>query len=263
MKNIIIIAAIILAARSAHAQITLEHTFPGVSNFTTVLFSSNGTKYAAKDTGTNNLKLYNTDYTLWKTIPLPIPTGNIIFNIALISDKLFNTDNQVELFASWRTTTAPITYYGAIISETGSIIHDLGSSTIWASVSYIDGVHKLVVGNQNSSSFKVYSVPGELPCGHCGAGSVGVPKIASTAGAAPMAMPNPASGIVTIIHGLPGSVENGIITVTAADGRSVGVFPILQGHNEVVINTEELSQGLYFFMVTAPGVQSTSGSFVK
>jgi hypothetical protein len=182
-------------------------------------------------------------------------------NVSYVSDKLFNTDDQVEAIVTFQSIGTPYSAQSIIMGETGATLFDLGQYT-YSNVVYLNGSHKLITYNSSIRFNKIYALPGELPCGHCGV--MGVPKSSSAANQAssPTAYPNPASGDITVRHGLP-VTASGVITINGADGRSFGTWPVSGIQPELNININALSPGFYTFTVMADGVQTTYGSFVK
>jgi len=84
MKKLLFSLSLLFVCCLSKAQITLEHTYsnenPNASG-QVILFSANGEKIMMSDTGSNQVTLYNTDYTLWKTINVPIYTGSLLSNL--------------------------------------------------------------------------------------------------------------------------------------------------------------------------------------
>lgn len=259
MKKHLLTIACVLFAYCAKAQITLEHTFNPTNNASAILFSSNGTKLMANDTGNNTIKLYNTDYSLWKSIPMPIPAGNKPYVVLYVSDRLFNNDDNVEAYVSWwNTSSLPFVYHSVVINETGSIIKDFGEGA-YAYLYYISGTYKLFVTRQNYF-MDVYALPGELPCGHCGL--MGVPRTAQ-GGNSPVVFPNPAGeGTITIQHGLPANIS-GMLIISADDGRQLGSWPVSGQQPQAKIDISSYVPGHYIVTILGQGLEPAYGSFVK
>jgi len=74
----------------------------------------------------NNCILYYTDYTVRKTIKLPVPDGYYLADMGLVAEKLFNTDDLIELVCVFykyteatETAEGYYTYKTSIIDENG------------------------------------------------------------------------------------------------------------------------------------------------
>ena len=142
-------------------QINLEHTY-FESNVQRINLEYSGEKYYEFKNSTNELLLYNSDHSLWKTIVLPVSGSNQftptrIFNV---SETLVNSDNNVEVIFSYynNTTTG---YETKIISENQTIITTITDS-FWVYIDKIEGLSSKLITLSNSSSnplSKVYSFP--------------------------------------------------------------------------------------------------------
>ena len=142
-------------------QINLEHTY-FESNVQRINLEYSGEKYYEFKNSTNELLLYNSDHSLWKTIVLPVSGSNQftptrIFNV---SETLVNSDNNVEVIFSYynNTTTG---YETKIISENQTIITTITDS-FWVHIDKIEGLSSKLITLSNSSSnplSKVYSFP--------------------------------------------------------------------------------------------------------
>lgn len=263
MKHLIALVALMsLFFGKASSQITLEYTSPVPQSFIyPVALSANGTKWVIQDTGSNTLKLCNADYSVWRTIPIAVPVGMRVVGVSHVSDHLFNTDDQVEAVVTFQYTITPFTANTIIMSEAGATILDLGpfNST---NVVYMNGAHKLVTFNGATRISKIYNLPGELPCGHCGV--MGIPKSPSTSGQAiaPTVYPNPAGNNITIVHGLP-ATASGMLTINGADGRSFGTWPVSGKEPQLTIDVKNFPAGFYNITVLSEGAQPVFSSFVR
>src|SRR5690606_19330689 len=127
MKRVKMIVVALLISASTNAQITLEHTYNVSANnvgLVVVQLANSGAKYVVTEPAQHQVKLYNTNHSLWKTIPIPSISGYTFSNVMHISENLFNLDAQVECVAYYYSTT-PVQYYTKIINESGAVIKDL------------------------------------------------------------------------------------------------------------------------------------------
>ena len=264
MKQVLVFLFLI-SGISANAQITLEHTFTPISGYaSTVLFSSNGTKIIANDTGSYQLKLYNTDYSLWKTITVPGYSGFKYQRALVVSDNLFNSDNSVEFIAFYYSTTTSFLYKAVLVNESGVAVFDLGNNSSF-SVEYINGVYKLFAQSSFSTpslhyATQVYSLPGTMPCGHCG--SVGVPKTTRTGAYVSPPIPNPTSGPVTLSYTLPDDIAAAVLTIYNVEGRAVCNYTVSGFEKQLTIDNSKLPSGIYYYVLTAENMQAVSGKMV-
>ena len=267
MKNTFLIIAALFICLGAKAQITLDHTFSPANSNTSgqvILFSSNGTKILMSDTGVNQIKLYNTDYSLWKTINLSNYPGYKLYNVYAISDNLFNSDNLVELVAAYTSTTAP--YYKAeVINESGTVLQSLGTS-YYAQVHDVNGNYKLFaytinISTPNYYSYSVYSLPGTMPCGQCGTLGVERTGTENRESLSPPA-PNPNSGNAVINYQLPVGVEQGTITIYNANGQSVKTYQVGNNFQSIDVSSANLPSGVYYYNLTGAGITPMSNKMI-
>lgn len=81
----------------AKAQVVLEHSYSSNWQMEVVNIEGDGYKYLGVDTLTKDIKIYNTDHSLWKTIHTSIPAGATVYSVSSFASKyLFNADNKIE-----------------------------------------------------------------------------------------------------------------------------------------------------------------------
>lgn len=99
MRTILTIALTTLSLL-ARAQVTLEHSYSSNWQMEVVNIEGDGYKYLGVDTATKDIKIYNTDHSLWKTIHTNIPQSAVIYSTSSYASKyLFNADNKIELMS--------------------------------------------------------------------------------------------------------------------------------------------------------------------
>lgn len=244
MKKLLLLAT--LFANYCNAQISLDQTYTP-STVTAIVLSSAGDKIAVKDTGSNQIRIYNPDYSLWKTITPPAVSGYKFSSFAYISDNLFNSDGNLEVIAVYSNYSAssPFYYFKAqLIDESGGVLFDLGYAINFG-VHYINGVYKLFSYNVYSLENKIYSLPGTIPCGKCG--SLGLAKPTPT-GETLLSIPNPNNGVFKVDG-------TGELFITDVSGKRVYQH---SDYNRNVIDISKYPSGIY--QVSLNGQQST---FVK
>jgi len=146
----------------------LEHTYPTTTR--RVKLENSGEKYYYFSNG-NQLRIYNADHTLWKTIALPVPSGsNNVTGLSLLSEMI-NSDGLVKVGYNYQTPGANFsqTYEGRLIDETGQILLMVPDATFFKINTVFGLAPKLLVSTQfyqsiptfyDFTSMKVYSVPG-------------------------------------------------------------------------------------------------------
>lgn len=101
------------------AQINLENSYADGS-VNRVKLANSGEKYYLLDAPNSQVKIYNSDHTLWKSINLTIPNGATVGEISLSENKV-NSDNLVELVYTVRNFSTGFNE-GNVVNELGVIL---------------------------------------------------------------------------------------------------------------------------------------------
>jgi len=127
MRNrIIIILLCLVAFFSASGQLNLEKVYD--YSLTSTKINQTDYKYYLMDVPGSQCRIYNTDHSLWKTIPVSLPVNYYLSDIKFVSQNLFNNDPLVELWYSayeWVSSGTSNGYYryiSKVISETGTVL---------------------------------------------------------------------------------------------------------------------------------------------
>lgn len=252
-----------LAPVFAKSQITIDHTYTGVTGLQAIEFSSNGTKYQVNDTGSNQVKLYNTDYSLWLTIPLPTYAGYKLALEEWVSDNLFNSDNNVEMIVSYYSTNGAIYrpyYKSVLIDQSGGVLLDL-DSCYGGSVFSVAGHYKLTTSN-SAYTTKVYSLPGTLPCIACNSYLKVPGEINIGNNSTPTAVPNPSKDQVKIFYTLPDGVNQGMITIYNTTGQSVKSYTVTNAFPYITLDNSNLAPGVYYYSLMGIGIMPSGNKMV-
>lgn len=260
MKNIFILLILTFFTLGSAAQITLENTYQGSASLTNLTVSGN--KYFLMDATNRQCILYNMDHSIWKTISLAVPANTYLYDIKLVSDKLFNSDDNVELAYicySYDTTLYYYTYYLNIVDETGNNLLSLpgcgylelktttGKSSKMMAYIYDFSVYPSTV------STAVYSLPGSLP-------SEAVSEMNRDNTAAPF--PNPAKSTITIPYRLPDGVNRAEINVINNLGSQVAKYNVDRTFDHLMVPVSAYPKGLYFYQVKNGNEIISSGKFI-
>ena len=250
MKKILfIIALFTITAGSARAQINLEHEFSWLSA-ASVNLPTLGYKYYAMDAINNKCIIYNTDYTIYKQINIPVPSGFYLVDLQFLSENLFNTDPKLEfLYVIYKfdSTLGYGMYSTRIMNETGTQLLQVdggGYSVVYPAAQG----SKLFIWMYDFSislysiATRVYGLPGTLT-----SSQVLGPD---NSGEGLLPYPNPAKDYVLIP--IPKAMGQGnlAVSLTNTEGR-VTYFnqPIIHA-NLIRLPTQLLSPGTYFFRIT-------------
>lgn len=171
MKKILLATLIASTSTLLFGQITLENSYGNASDKGTLFATklSTGYKYCWQNENQSVLKIYNLDHSLYKQINYPTIDSSYSNYIEYVSDKLFNTDDNIEMMVVYmlpgtesRTTS--------IIKEDGSVLFNVNQSPEGTSSEY--GLKpifstplgtKMLLSSYSEGKSFVYSLPGELP----------------------------------------------------------------------------------------------------
>ncbi|MFT5647791.1 MAG: hypothetical protein ACI976_002486 [Aureispira sp.] len=138
--------------------LTLENTYLG-GHVDRVNLSISGEKYYLFAFQSSQVKIYNSNHTLWKSINLFIPTTTRIRSLA-ISETKINTDNLVEVSYSFASIISPYNNESQIVNELETILLSVPDATALF-VNEIPGLPNKIIayllGTQAIS--KTYGVP--------------------------------------------------------------------------------------------------------
>jgi hypothetical protein len=260
MKKVLTLAFIALFI-SANAQVALEHSF-NVYNLETVNFSNAnvGEKYFSNTEQVSfynhpdTLTIYNSDYSIYKVIPIPV---NYIYSdlytingsgVPSISDELFNTDSLFEYVAAKALTSGNNSY--SVFSESGQILFtfpDTNSSGI--GIMKMGADFKLLSHNYCNSTncitaVNVFSVPGSLPCSQCSSFTSGIEGPSGTGVKMGFdAHPNPFNNMLNINYTLPYQ-QDAKIVLTDILGQELMNIKVSRQSDNLSINTSGIAKGV-------------------
>jgi hypothetical protein len=257
-----LITILVFLASGSSAQITLEHTYAGVSA-AYIHLPVAGYKYYVMDVANKQCRLYNNDHSLWKTINLSIPANYYLCDIQYVTEDLFNTDNLIEMLyvsCNYNTSLAYYTYDTRIINENGTTLFSMPG----AGYSYIypaETGSKLLVWFYDFSVFPetvntmVYSIPGQVY-------TAMADDIENSDISQPGAYPNPAYGEVNIPYALPANVMQAELKLYTMNGTLVKSYTIDHTFNSIQVKTSELPAGLYVYRIDSDGYKSEAFKFL-
>lgn len=257
MKQIKIIILLIFISISANAQVTLENSY----SYSGTMFEldENVYKYFVMDVPMNQCRIYNEDHSLYKTIKLTIPSGYYLNDIKLISTRLFNNDDKIELLYIYQketlTNSIYVTSYGMkIINEDGTSLLSLSDGGYAEIKEGTDGPRLLAYQYMWNSSYylvntKVYTLGG--------ATKTALNYIEKQA----LVYPNPAHGSIQLQ--MPENMGAKHITIHDLSGRTVENKNNLNSQQDISIKTDHLPAGTYIIKIEGSNGQIISEQFVK
>ncbi|RXQ95924.1 hypothetical protein EO244_06370 [Ancylomarina salipaludis] len=132
-------------------------------------------KYNKKE---QEVLIFNSDYSLWRTIDLPLPKQHLLDEIKYISQRTFNNDDSVELVYSClvyslyddyedpENESVKIEFTLNIINESGEIILKVPDSNDMEIIDF-NGTKKLLIYKHPSKHFEengetlIYTLPAD------------------------------------------------------------------------------------------------------
>lgn len=261
MKKLTIFVIVAFLTAQAGAQILLEKTMTESAWVTTL--ANSGFKYYSMDVTNNQCKLYNADWSPWKTIALPVPSGYTLYDIQYISENLFSTDGLVGLafmYSKYNSTLQYYTYEVKIIKEDGSVLLTVPNAAYMYVTRTGDGSAKFFLYRYDFATYPyflgtdVYSLPGMFT------GITAPSEDAVTHDSHPW--PNPATTSVTIP--IPGSVTNSTLTLQVTDisGHVIIDRKLDPAQRSFILNTSSYPAGTYLYSVLSNGSVTLRDQFV-
>lgn len=250
MKKLLFSAAV-MATGLAFGQITLEHSFPE-GETATIYKDETNTFYITIQRNSEIVKIYNSDYSLYKTFTLNIPSGftSVSYPEAdqfqfTTSKYVFNNDDKLEIF---------ITYNGnggesklQIVNEDGVLIKDFdGNFYDWDIALFTDKTinkNKLVLLTTNNV-YEVYQLP---------TSSLSSKEIQTKGKLS--AFPVPANKTLNIIN--PNNGTN-VVEIYDASGKLFINKSFPKNENRISVDVENLTKGAYTYKIG-----NQSAKFIK
>ncbi len=146
------------------SDFTLENTYTD-GTIKRVKLENSGEKYYLLDKINQNVKVFNSDHSLWKAIAMPKPTDAKYSEIGIISETQINTDALLEIGYSYYTLEGSIAnYVGKLINENNLELLSIPKARILI-VNVIEGLEKKLIATLNNASVNtsfstnIYQIP--------------------------------------------------------------------------------------------------------
>ncbi|WP_294250691.1 T9SS type A sorting domain-containing protein [uncultured Chryseobacterium sp.] len=252
MKKLFFSAAL-FAVSFMYGQLPLEHSF---ANERTLKYSTPTETYYISKTTDNKLKIYNSNYSLYKTVNVPMPVNYDRLSFAadhapfVISKNVFNNDNKFEFLLGVYHSTNTFAIKLLLIDEDGNLIQDFhpnATATGYAENfdifhDSLNNVNKLIVYSDTVSSSNewipqtdIYTLPTTVL-------SAKEIQAVSTLSAFPI----PASTVLNITN--PGTGA-GKVQVFDASGKIVADQSFSGSDPKISIDVQNLPKGTYIYRI--------------
>lgn len=247
MKIIINLVALVFLATSAFAQITLEHSYPNGKWQTSIIkLANSGMKYQWVDASAGELKLYNLNHSLFKSMTFPVLASATNTEVAYVSETTFDLDANIEFMVYYQDDNNWVNSETKIIDESGAIILNATSET--PSINTYDGIYgaifntpggtKMILDNHADNASKVYSLPGTLV-------ATSVNNLDYIKNDFLQSYPNPAGEFIHLAYTLPANVKEAQVLIYNNEGKILKTYTIDNNYKELLIDTREFSNGTY------------------
>ena len=255
-KNFIfsmIVINILLLSPIIRAQITLEHTFPSTSSYTNydngLILVSYLNYYTNYSTETNQVRIYNEDYSLYKSITITPPANCSFGGASMFSKAIVTTDDKISFFVTFTNpneTDLNLRSNLRLYNEDGVMLKDFGYSYLFSPTIHLisSGKYRLSllrgksVNPSISYDTEIYSLPGNP----------------STGTASPRASefqhpyPNPANAIITLPYQLKQG-EMSVMHIYNINGQLIETKNIDSVFDKIMLNVSNYSKGIYLYEV--------------
>lgn len=261
MKHVTFVIAFLFSLNLTFGQITFEQQYEHSGTYSAL--ANSGDKFYIMHVGAKQCRIYNTDHTPWKTIPLNVPSGQWLYDIRYLSENLFTADNSLCLAYIYYLYDEPGQYYtftAKVIKEDGTLLLTIPGCQYIYVHTLSDGSTKMTAYSYDYSltpytvQTLVYSLPGQMT-------SFDVEENAPNANVL-NAFPNPAQSFATIPYELPASEKSGEILLTNAVGKIIKTIPVNDNTSSVTIETTQYPRGIYFYHLQARNWKSQARKLV-
>lgn len=260
-KNLFVVFLVLISAK-ASSQITLEHSYPnGRYKVSIVELSNSGKKYQWVNTSTGELKLYNLDHSLFKSMNFPLASaGQSSVFVYYTSESTFALDSKIEYMVYYLNDINQTNSETKIINEDGTILF---SKTGESPTRYADketAIHntingtKMILDSHNDSTAKIYSLPGTLIATNINKYEFEEDDF--------LMYPNPARNIIKLAYSLPQNVKEATMTIYNSNGAIINKFNIDSNYREILVNTDNYIDGIYYCQVNINNIKASSTKFV-
>lgn len=263
MKKLLFIIGFLFFGYGIYGQLIPEKTFSYSANVAKI--NSTTFKYFIMDVPANQCRIYNLDYSLYKTINLPVPGGEWLYDIRFVSERLFNEDDKIEVlytYYKWieEAGTVPgyYIYHSKVMSEDGVVLLDAPG----ALYSYVKEVSEntyslfLFVYDLSVSPLKIWTKIYPLP------GKLNTIDESKKSTFSIDGYPNPAGSFVNVDYNLPPDVDLAKLHILDSSGKERGVYLVDGFTNHLRLDTHNFLPGLYFYFIESEGKRSETQKII-
>lgn len=239
MKTRLLFLTFCFCTFSLYSQITLEHSFTNIGDDTRPFFTHNATMFYNSNKQTRAINIYNSDYSLYKTIYVPQLSGYDFYGAFSFSTKLYNLDDLIEFCVWYRKPDAHVKLI--LYSENMNQIMDFGDVTSYELFTTTDNKAKLMVYSYTTDITDIYSLPGTIPNPNSVDENYIIQDQKSN-----LPFPNPASSFVILPYSLKQN-ESSTMRIFNSAGQLIEKFQIIGSSNGLNLSIEKYTAGIYIY----------------
>jgi len=261
MKKLISTSIFFLLILAINAQVTLDKRYEYSTSV--VKLETLGYKYFLMDVPNGQCQIYNIDHSWFRTINCSVPSGFFLADIKFLSEKLFDTDDGIELLCTYykyNSTQAYYEYDSKIINEDGS------------QITFIDGALYNYINKTEENTYKLFS--------YCYDFSNSPEKVWTNIYNLPgmvvsaqsfnekssdillNAFPNPATQKVNVAYELPDNIVSGNLFLVDNNGRQVKQFVVDAHTDHLSLDVNDFSSGIYYYFIEYGNTKTPSKKLV-
>jgi hypothetical protein len=239
----------------AKSQIVFEQAYPYSGTITQL--EIDGPKFYLMDVPGEQCRMYNMDFSLFKTINLDVPTDRYLYDIQFVTQSLFDSDSEIELlYVFYQYVVTPTSYYyiytTRIVNENGTILLDLPGCS-WTDIRKIEGSGSRMMNYITDYSVypypvetRIYRIPGEV----MGSGSVEAEENAGKV------FPNPTTGPVQLPAGSFSNPDKAWWVILDSAGNLIARVPVSDPYRQVDLKQMGLAAGIYMLRLESKNYQT-------
>ena len=240
----------------SQAQVVFEQSYPHSGRITQL--EKDGSRFYLMDVSVNECRIYNLDYSLFKTIKLNVPTERYLYDIQFVTQHLFDTDDGVELLYVYYqyVPTATGYYYiytTRIADENGTLLLDLPGAS-WTLIENIDGSGSRMMSYVTDYSVypypvetRIYRLPGKI---------TGVAPAGSADFSDDRVFPNPTSGSIRMQPGQLNTNGRAEWVILDSTGKLLARVPVYDPGKPVDLKSLGLVAGIYLVRMESKNYQT-------
>lgn len=249
LKKLLILLCLIYFSSISYAQLTLEHTFSNdsfYSGFEAVLEPID--LYVTSSASNNQLNLYLSDYSLYRTINVNLPTGYSLGGVLSSGRHIINSDNKAEfviIAANPALGNSNNRYTMMIVNEDGQTLYNFGYNYFMGHYAFIriDNQIKMIISDLHMENDGTYTYHYSIYA--CPSSPTNVaPDIQNNNIFNPF--PNPTKNRINLPYKLD-SGKTSVIRIFNMNGQMIGSYNIGSDFEHISIDVSNYAKGIYTY----------------